>query len=120
MSRALWLRPLFPVILVPFLSSALYAQPDQATAAQQADREQKGLQLLRDAVAQSQAFAVPINRVIVESTAAELLWTRDEALARSFLAAFSSGCMTSRHSPRATAHRKKCAVGPSTCAAAWQ
>ena len=85
MSRALWPCPLLPLTIALLLASALYAQSDQPSAAQQADHEQKGLQLLRDAVAQSQGFTLPINRLFVESTAAELLWTRDETLARSFL-----------------------------------
>jgi hypothetical protein len=48
-------------------------------------REQKGLAALREAIAQSQGFSLSVNRIYIESTAAELLWTRDEALARSLV-----------------------------------
>jgi hypothetical protein len=69
------------------LVSAVVASVAQDSGRSSSDvREQRGLLVLREALTQSQGFSLPVNRIYIESTAAEGLWTHDQRLAHSLIA----------------------------------
>src|SRR5215471_8031132 len=76
------------VVAVALLSAISFAQDNSGSGpsqAEQAAKEQRGLAALHEAIAQSQNLNLTVNKIYLESSAAVLLWTRDEPLARSLV-----------------------------------
>ncbi|HEX4948324.1 MAG TPA: hypothetical protein VFZ34_16740 [Blastocatellia bacterium] len=77
-------------LLFALSSAAQEPTPDAKAKAEKAEREKKAWAALDDIITEAQALKLPENRAYVQATAAELLWQKDEARARTLFQAAAS------------------------------